>query len=52
MTIVIDFQSKGYSCHNIARHGLRTVEVDAVEGGATQDMARTLLIGNHEEFDR
>ena len=49
MTVVIDFQSKGCSCHNIARRGLRTVEVDAVEGGATQYMARTFVIAHHEE---
>ena len=52
MTIIIDFQTKGCTCHNIARHGLCTIDVNAVESGATQDMARTLLVGNHEEFVR
>ena len=49
MAIVIDFQTKGCSCHKIVRHGLRTVEVDAVEGGATQYMARTFVIAHPEE---
>lgn len=52
MAIVIDFQTKGCSCHNIVRHGLRTVEVDAVESGAAQDMASTLVVAHDEEFGR
>ena len=49
MAIVIDFQTKGYSCHNIVRHGLCTSEIGAVESGATQYMARTFVIAHHEE---
>ena len=49
MAIVIDFQTKGCSCHNIVRHGLCTSEVDAVESGATQYVARTFVIAHHEE---
>ena len=53
IAVVIYFQRKWIACHD---HGCLLVEpnieTDAIESIATQDMARSLLIGNYEEFDR
>ena len=53
MAIVIYFQRKWIACHDCGCLLVEpNIEIDAVESGATQDMASTLMVGNHEEFVR